>query len=176
MTIPAYKPKKDDILKGVARFTDLKGVDDSLPDSHLPGSTRTLYNVMGFEPPESGISPLGESAIPAIKHMKAGYGIGLVTAKPGNGAPMHVHDTNETFMALEGRWKCAWQGEDGTEEVVLEPYDTISFPPNIYRSFECVAAPEGKEVGLLMGSTGGDNPSFEYAPEVVERIENSKKP
>ena len=49
---------RDEMLKRVARFKDLKGFDGGLPDSKMPGCERTLYNVIGFQPPEG----IGENA------------------------------------------------------------------------------------------------------------------
>ena len=42
---------REEILTRVARFKNLKGYDGGLPDSHMPGCERTLYNVIGFQPP-----------------------------------------------------------------------------------------------------------------------------
>jgi len=39
-------------------FKDLKGSDGGLPDSKMPGCERTLYNVIGFQPPQD----VGENA------------------------------------------------------------------------------------------------------------------
>src|ERR1041384_4374710 len=54
------------MLARVARFRALEGSDGGLPDSRMPGCERTLYNVIGFQPPEeakSGVtSPVGEDA------------------------------------------------------------------------------------------------------------------
>ena len=40
------------MMKRVARFKKLKGSDGGLPDSKMPGCERTLYNVIGFQPPK----------------------------------------------------------------------------------------------------------------------------
>ena len=40
------------MMKRVARFKRLKGSDGGLPDSKMPGCERTLYNVIGFQPPK----------------------------------------------------------------------------------------------------------------------------
>ena len=42
---------REEILARVARFKNLKGYDGGLPDSHMPGCERMLYNVIGFQPP-----------------------------------------------------------------------------------------------------------------------------
>src|ERR1700749_1987463 len=57
---------RDEMKKRVARFKDLKGSDGGLPDSNMPGCERTLFNVIGFQPPkgegDSVTSPVGGDA------------------------------------------------------------------------------------------------------------------
>ena len=65
---------RDEMMKRVAFFKDLRGARTGLPDSHLPECDRELINVIGFQPPENEgeggvVSPVGEdvalqSAIP----------------------------------------------------------------------------------------------------------------
>ena len=114
MLPPARVWPKDEMMKRVARFADLKGSRGGLDDSELPECHRELINVIGFQPPEddgSGTiqSPVGvdASAAPAIP-ISEGFNMGFVKAKPGCGPLMHNHDTNETFMPITGTWRCAW--------------------------------------------------------------------
>ena len=80
------------MMKRVARFKDLKGFDGGLPDSKMPGCERTLYNVIGFQPPkgEGGAvtSPVGDDAarLAAIK-ISEGFNLGYCRAKPGRLLP-----------------------------------------------------------------------------------------
>ena len=84
-----------DMMKRVARFSELKGSDGGLPDSRMKGCIRTLYNVIGFQPPkEAGgavTSPVGDDAsrLAAIK-ISEGFNLGYCRAKPGNGPMMHI--------------------------------------------------------------------------------------
>lgn len=169
MTIPVIKPTNAEMMKCVARAMDVKGTYDGFPDSDMPGCRRELCNYMGFSKPqeEGASSPVGDTAKPVIQHLSAGFGIGFVKAAPGNGVPFHVHDTNETFMVLEGTWRVEWQGVDGIGGVTLDKHDLISVPPNVQRRFESVAVRSGLEQGILLGVLAGDNPSAEYAPESV---------
>src|SRR5438093_13288577 len=65
-TLRRIKVSRADMMKRVARFNELKGFDGGLPDSKMPGCIRTLYNVIGFQPPEDSAgavtSPVGEDA------------------------------------------------------------------------------------------------------------------
>ena len=94
-TLPKFGVSRADMIKRVARFKDLKGSDGGLPDSKAPRCERTLYNVIGFQPPddENGavISPVGDdasrmSAIP----ISEGFNLGYCRAKQSGGLHIRV--------------------------------------------------------------------------------------
>jgi mannose-6-phosphate isomerase-like protein (cupin superfamily) len=163
---------RDEMLKRVARFKKLTGSDGGLPDSQLPECRRKLYNVIGFQPPASGNSPVGAnaSALPAIP-IAEGFNLGYCRAKPGKGPLMHNHDTNETFIALTGRWRCEWNEGEAMEHVDLEPYDVISFPVGVARRFMNVTYDQPTKTHLLMFIIGGDQPQAEFTPDAMRRCE-----
>jgi mannose-6-phosphate isomerase-like protein (cupin superfamily) len=167
---------RDEMLKRVARFRGLKGSDGGLPDSKLPECRRKLYAVIGFQPPMSDqaavTSPVGQdaSAMPAIS-IAEGFNLGYCKAKPGKGPLMHNHDTNETFIALTGRWRCEWNEGEAMEYVDLEPYDVISFPVGVARRFMNVTYDEPGREHLLMFIIGGDQPRAEFTPAAMQRCE-----
>jgi hypothetical protein len=121
--LPKFGISRADMMKRVARFKDLKGSDGGLPDSKSPDCERTLYNVIGFQPPkgEGGnvTSPVGDDAsrLAAIP-ISEGFNLGYCRAKPGKGPMMHNHDTNETFIPMTGVWRCSWENEKGKVESV----------------------------------------------------------
>ncbi len=172
MTIPVHRPKRDDVLNCVARYDDLSSTDKGLPDQEVEGYYRTFRNVIGFQQPEGSetYSPIGDDAKPHISHLKPGFGMGYVSAVPGQGVMMHTHDTNETFVVVEGKWMFEWEGEDGDDHVILEEKDVVSFPPGMQRRFECKAARPGQEKGTILGVIGGDTPGAEFSPESVQRL------
>ena len=47
--------------------------------------------------------------------------MGFVKAESGKGPLMHNHDTNETFMPITGKWKCAWNEGNDYEEIIVGP-------------------------------------------------------
>jgi len=167
---------RDEMLKRVARFRTLKGSDGGLPDSPLPECRRKLYAVIGFQPPMTDnaatTSPVGDkaSAMPAIS-IAEGFNLGYCKAKPGKGPLMHNHDTNETFIAMTGRWRCEWNEGDAMEHVELEPYDVISFPVGVARRFMNVTYDEPGKEHLLMFIIGGDQPQAEFTPAAMQRCE-----
>src|SRR3954451_3543104 len=94
--LPRLYLARDEMMKRVARFKDLKGFDGGLPDSNMPGCERMLFNVIGFQPPAGGggavTSPVGDDAarLAAIK-ISEGFNLGYCKAKPGHGPMMHKH-------------------------------------------------------------------------------------
>ena len=168
MAIDVSRPKKEDVLKCVARFDELSAVDGGLPDQKVEGYYRTFRNVIGFEQPDGGeesFSPIGDEAKPKVSHLKPGFGMGYVSAVPGQGVMMHVHDTNETFMPISGKWRCHWNEGDDYEYIDAGPCDVVSFPPGVIRRFSCVEAPEGEEEALMMFVIGGEFPEAEYTED-----------
>jgi mannose-6-phosphate isomerase-like protein (cupin superfamily) len=167
---------REEMMKRVARFGKLKGSDGGLPDSPLPECRRKLYAVIGFTPPESGsdsvTSPVGANAsqMPAIS-IAEGFNLGYCKAKPGKGPLMHNHDTNETFIAMTGRWRCEWNEGGAMEHVDLNPYDVISFPVGVARRFMNVTYDEPDREHLLMFIIGGDQPQAEFTPLAMQRCE-----
>jgi mannose-6-phosphate isomerase-like protein (cupin superfamily) len=163
---------RDEMMKRVARFRKLKGSDGGLPDSKLPECRRKLYAVIGFQPPQDGNSPVGADAstMPAIS-IAEGFNLGYCKAKPGKGPLMHNHDTNETFIAMTGRWRAEWNEGDATEYVDLDPYDVISFPVGVARRFMNVTYDEPQKEHLLMFIIGGNQPQAEFTPAAMQRCE-----
>src|SRR5262245_5643883 len=131
-TLKSRGVSRKDMMKRVARFSKLKGFDGGLPDSSMPGCERTLYNVIGFQPPKTERagrqSPVGRDAarMAAIK-ISEGFNMGYCRALPGKGPMLHNHDTNETFIAMTGTWRASWLNPRGAlEHVDLKPLDVIS--------------------------------------------------
>ncbi|MSQ55387.1 MAG: cupin domain-containing protein [Betaproteobacteria bacterium] len=180
-TLPRRGIPRAEMLKRVARFAELKGSDGGLPDSRHEACVRTLYNVIGFQPPEGegeGMqSPVGEdaarmSAIPVSE----GFNLGYCRAKPGKGPMMHNHDTNETFIPMTGTWRCSWENEaGGVEHVDLHPLDVVSFPPGAIRRFMNVANDRGDpdEESILMFVIGGNAPRAEFTSQAMNELERA---
>jgi mannose-6-phosphate isomerase-like protein (cupin superfamily) len=176
-TLPRFGVSRPEMLKRVARFAELEGSDGGLPDSRHPSAERRLYNVIGFQPPANSggavTSPVGDLAarLAAIK-ISEGFNLGYCRAKPGRGPMMHNHDTNETFIAMTGTWRCSWENEtSGVEHVDLAPLDVISFPPGVARRFENVTAGDPDAESTLMFVIAGDAPRAEFTDEVMKQLE-----
>ena len=176
MVMPVIKPTREQVLKGIARFRQIKRVYEGLPDMALPESRRAFLNVLGFEQPngdDGHYSPFGDEAKAVVNHLKAGFGISFVEAEPGRGVLTHNHDTVETFMCMTGRWRVTWEGAEGNDSTELDRFDFIAFEPGVQRRFECVEPADGETVGLLLGMIGGEAPAGEFSPESVKRMKEA---
>lgn len=182
MLPPARPWSREEMMKRIAFFKDLKGHKTGLADSHLPECERELLNVIGFKPPkaeEDGHSPVGAdaSAITAIDIFE-GFNLGFVKCKEGCGPLMHNHDTNETFMPITGKWRCHWNEGDDYEYVDLGPCDVVSFPPGLQRRFSCIEAPEGETESVMLLVIGGKNPQAAYSDDanrIIEEYDTSQQ-
>ena len=177
--LPRKRFSRKDMMKRVARFSKLKGFDGGLPDSNMPGCERTLFNVIGFQPPpgeKDGMqSPVGADAarMAAIK-ISEGFNLGYCKALPGKGPLLHNHDTNETFIAMTGQWRCSWENEKGKlEHVDLNPLDVISFPPGANRRFMNVTNGTKTKESVLMFVIGGDAPRAEFTKESMAVLDKA---
>ena len=73
---------------------------------------------------------------------------------PGKGAPLHSHTKPEVFVVLSGKCAFYW-GDKGENEVVLEQWDTISFPAGTSEGFRNVGDEEANLLVVLSGSEVG---------------------
>lgn len=173
MTLQISKPTRDEVLAGLARFSELTRCSSGLPDMGLPEGERTFLNVLGFEQPDGGYSPFGNEARARIRHIKAGFGLSFIAAKPGKGVLMHAHDTVETFMCIKGQWRIDWEGDLGVESVTLQALDFIACTVGVNRRFECVSTEPGEVEGLLIGIIQGESPRGVYSQESIKRMEEA---
>ncbi len=172
--IPTIRVTREEMRKRVALFSELQGSDGGLPDSRFPSAVRTLYNVIGFQPPEGDPdmhSPVGARAAEsaAIK-INEGFNMGFCEASPGKGPMMHNHDTNETFMPVSGRWRCSWEVDGRVEAFDLGLRDVISFPPGVQRRFENITFEEPDTKHWLLFVIGGNMPQAEFSPEAMAEL------
>ena len=169
---------RDEMMERVALFKDLIGNKGGLPDSHLPEAEKEIFNVIGFQPPpgegEGGgmvNSPVGaDAARNSAIRISEGFNMGFARCKPGCGPLMHNHDTNETFMPVSGKWRCAWNEGDDYEYIDAGPCDVISFPPGVMRRFECIEPAEGEETALIMFVVAGNAPANEFSEAARKRM------
>ena len=83
------------------RFRSLVPSPRAFPDCTLPGHVRTLYSALGTGAADE---QLEGTAVEDAEN----YFIDFVKAGPNNGAALHSHGSEETFVALTGRWEVFW--------------------------------------------------------------------
>lgn len=133
----ATQQVKADPMEGrIARWNDIRrnGVPVMFIDSVLPGHYRMNYSVVGDTASEN---PDYTAAITAPHKFQ----IGMFEAPPGNGPAWHTHSYVEMFVPLTGTWRFVYgtdpdDPEGDVTEVVLGPWDVISFPAGLWRRFE----------------------------------------
>jgi mannose-6-phosphate isomerase-like protein (cupin superfamily) len=136
---------REAMLKNVFRFRSLPDSDIAFLDAVIPGHNRTLMGALGRGTAEENLRHQVETA--------ENYHIDFIRAEPGNGAALHSHDTEETFICLTGSWRVTW-GQNGEEHVDLNYLDGICCPPGVMRSFEN----RSDKTALLLSILGGREP------------------
>ena len=136
---------REEMLSRVFRFNELPSNASAFIDAVMPGHNRTLMGALGRGTAEEDLRHQVEKA--------ENYHIDYIKAEPGNGAALHSHDTEETFISLTGKWRVTW-GTGGEESVELDYLDGICCPPGVMRSFENI----GEQTALLLSILGGREP------------------
>ena len=158
----------DDMERRVARFENMKGADLAFMDQRIPGHEREIVNIIGFESMAANIienkdDPATQPLIPNPAH---GFTFQVVHAENGGGAALHAHETEEVFMPMVGSWSIFWMEGEEEREVILEPFDVVSLPTQIYRGFRYIG--EGR--GSLLAVVGGpDAGNITWHPAVIEK-------
>ncbi len=142
----------------IARFADLKPWSRAFLDSFIPEHQKDNYRVIG-----SGVfeEPSARAPITAAH----GFSLGFVKCAPGKGAALHSHKTLEVFIPLNGRMVLL-MGPSPDDEIMLEPWDTVSVPVGEMRGFR---NPNEHDLVLLAivqnGPSGGEKVSWH--PQVI---------
>jgi mannose-6-phosphate isomerase-like protein (cupin superfamily) len=136
---------REAMLKNVFRFDAMPASDIAFIDAVIPGHNRILMGALGRGAADENLKHQVETA--------ENYHIDFIKAEPSNGAALHSHDTEETFICLTGTWRVTW-GQDGEEHVDLNYLDGICCPPGVMRSFEN----RSDATALLLAIIGGREP------------------
>jgi hypothetical protein len=146
---------REEMLRRVARFSDLKPTDPSTFGAAMVPQGLSSYSVIGR----------GVAEDPALQPPIAdaqGFNTVVVKAVPGTGAPMHAHSTVEVFIPLNSQWVFYW-GDSDEEQVTLAPWDTISFPSGMMHGFRNVGTEEGS-LYVILGGTDAGRVAYEKRP------------
>ena len=137
---------KNEMLERVFRFNELPYTDTAFIDAVVPGHNRVLMGALGGGTADENLRSKVEQA--------DNYHIDFIRAEPGNGAALHSHDSEETFVCLTGRWKILW-GDEGENSVELNYLDGIVCPSGVMRAFENISDGEALMLSILGGKEPG---------------------
>lgn len=144
-TTPTTNPATDttqteDPMAGhVARLKDIKKNAQPVQfiDSVIEGHYRNNFSVIGSTASQN-------PDYRPVLTVPQKFQIGMYEAPPGNGPAWHTHTYVELFMPLTGRWRYCYgtnpeDPDDILGEIILEPFDVITFPPLLWRRFENIS-------------------------------------
>lgn len=148
---------KAQMEKRIARFGKMKpqsGLYDEalgIPrEAYELMAAKTLYLLMA---PETLGGPMAQQ--PAIVGPN-GMSVIIARCPPGDKPLLHAHNhTVENFMCLTGRFRIRW-GDQGENDIDLEPFDMISVPPGIVRQFENVTDRDALLLVIISGQGDKD--------------------
>ena len=151
-----------DLEAHVLRFRDIEGRESSYRpmDMLLSRFERKRYSVVGRPNEQSGPkTPLDEVDA---------FNITYLMCEPGKGLATHAHATPEVFVVMAGTWSVT-VGENAGQEVILEPRDIISVPPNTMHGAVNVGDVEGWMM-TINASTGHGGAKLFWPPDLVAEI------
>ena len=148
----------------VARFAD------RAPD---PGAFPDLKNQEGLRNVAYVLSP-GETGGPAPIKEAHNFHLSISQLSKGIRPTVHSHPYNEVFMPLDARFRVFW-GEHLEESLDLAPFDVISIPAGVFRTFENLDDNTGHMMAIF--DHGGDpHTGIVVPPDVFEKFYKNWNP
>jgi uncharacterized RmlC-like cupin family protein len=127
-------------------------------------TAKTLYLLMA--PAQQGGPMAQKPAIVTDDKMS----VIIAECPPGNRPPLHAHhQTKETFFCLDGRFRIRW-GDEGENEIYLDPFDMIAVPPGVCRDFTNVSDDTARLLVLITGEAEGNFNDIEMTPSESRRL------
>ncbi|HUP05771.1 MAG TPA: hypothetical protein VMU47_01380 [Caldimonas sp.] len=127
----------------VARFADREVHPGAFPDLKEQAGRRSVSYVL---------SP-GELGGPAPIRTPHNFHLSISELSKGVRPTVHSHPYNEVFMPLDARFRLLW-GEHLEEAIDLEPFDVVSVPAGVFRTFENLDEHPGHMMAIF--DHGGD--------------------
>lgn len=140
---PSVPCSRAEMLGRVARYRNAAPDRNAFPDLADPARDRSVAYLL---------SP-GETAGPAQIAAPHQFHMAVSALRRGVNPVTHAHPYAEVFMPLDASFRFYW-GENLEESLDLAPWDVISVPAGVFRSFECLDRDEGHVLTLF--DTGGD--------------------
>lgn len=149
---------RDEMLGRVARF-ETRAAD--------PGAFPDLQGQQGRRSVSYLLSPGGTGG-PAPIRQPHNFHLSVSTLGPGVRPTVHSHPYNEVFMPLNARFLLLW-GEHLEDSIELMPFDVVSVPAGVFRTFENLDPHDGYMAAIF--DHGGDpHTGIVVPPDVFERF------
>ena len=149
---------REEMLQRVARFSLREGDPGAFPDLKEQGGKRSVSYMLS-PGATGGTAPITQ---PHNFHLS------VSTLSPGIRPTVHSHPYNEVFMPLNARFRLLW-GEDLAESLDLDPFDVVSVPAGVFRTFENLDAHDGFMMAIF--DHGGDpHTGIVVPPDVFEKF------
>jgi mannose-6-phosphate isomerase-like protein (cupin superfamily) len=147
----------------VIRFDHLKerGIPLMFIDSALPGHHRMNFALIGDTASEN------PAYAPAVTSPHD-FQLGMAMCPPGQGPGYHTHDYIEAFFVLRSTFRFHY-GHDENEPsdfVDVGPWDLITLPPQLWRSFENVGDEDGWFFAVLESHEAFDGKDPYWSPTI----------
>jgi uncharacterized RmlC-like cupin family protein len=92
----------------------------------------------------------------------------IAECPPGDKPMLHAHfHTTEHFFCLKGRFRIRW-GDEGEQEIHLDPYDMVAVPKGVCRDFTNVSDETAYLLVLITGKGEEDYNDIGFAPAESE--------
>jgi uncharacterized RmlC-like cupin family protein len=161
----------EEMEKQISRFKSLKPQSaayeqtDGVPkEAYELLTAKTLYLLMS---PEKQGGPMAQQ--PAVV-TEDKMSVIIAECPPGDRPMLHAHhNTNETFFCLDGRFRIRW-GDQGEDEIFLDPLDMIAVPPGVVRDFTNVSDKTARLLVIITGDSEEDFNDIEMTPEEADRV------
>lgn len=148
----------------VGRFADLAANPGAFPDLKAQGCKRSVAYVL---------SP-GALGGPAPITQPHNFHLSISELSKGIRPTVHSHPYNEVFMPLDARFRILW-GEHSEQSLDLEPFDVISVPAGVFRTFENLDDHPGHMMAIF--DHGGDpHTGIVVPPDVFEKFYRNWNP
>ena len=145
----------EEMTTRVVRFKDM-------PPRPKPGAGELPDEVVQFLTADANYSYMaprmeGQSIIQRYAALNGGdagdtISVSLAVCSPGRGPTLHAHmNTVEAFFCLSSRFSITW-GDQGENEIILEPWDFIHVPKGVIRTFRNVGDVEGALLVIIQGN------------------------
>jgi hypothetical protein len=160
LRIPGHsKPcSREEMLARVARFADRQADPGAFPDLKGQGGARSVAYC---------ISP-GKLGGPAPIGQAHNFHLSISTLSKGIRPTVHSHPYNEVFMPLNANFRLLW-GENLEQSLDLAPFDIVSVPAGVFRTFENLDEHDGCMMAIF--DHGGDpHTGIVVPPDVFERF------